>query len=80
MAPETMPQESMIRAIQIRALTLRDAARRKQRSFRDHVCMGQVDPSGSSKCANDLLHPTQSGPCGQARGVLSETAHSQPRS
>ena len=36
-------------------------------------------PSGSSKCTNDLLRPTQSGPCGQARGVLSETAHSQPR-
>jgi hypothetical protein len=34
----------MIRAIQIRAPTRRDTASRKQRSFRDHVCMGQVDP------------------------------------
>ena len=51
-APETMPQESMVRAIQIRAPTRRDGGKAQKavipevKNVGPAVATGKVDPSG----------------------------------
>jgi len=83
--PATMRRMSNERAkstISVPALEGRrksTAGKRKKRTIAAGSATGAHRPrAGVPSVQTDLRRPTQSGPCGQARCVLSETAHSQP--